>query len=131
MTNLTAALAEDVVEKPLVEFVSLVIQYDSGSFGEIPTPRDLEKLVNEDVNLQKKSNSKDHVRIISQKKTAALENYKFDPVLGRGQTIYLLNGGFNTQHEEFGGIRSVGHCWYPTSSRFRNSRISTSGHLKI
>ena len=53
------------------------------------------------MHLQERENSDDQLRIISQKQSAELANYLFDPLLGAGSTIYVLDSGFNLQHQEF------------------------------
>jgi hypothetical protein len=105
MTNLTAEEAKKVAEQPFVDFVNPVTLINSDSFGAIPPPHTLEKRINNGLDLQERKNSDDHLNVISQMKDAALDNYIFVPLLGRGQTIYVLDTGFNTQHEEFGPPR--------------------------
>lgn len=98
-TNLTAAQAEDVVKQTFVNYVGPVQGYDIGSYGAIPGVFRNEKRSNRD-NLQERANSAPQLRPISQRRNATLDNYLFDPLLGLGQTIYILDQGFNLNHED-------------------------------
>ena len=100
MTNLTLAQVKEVEKQNFIKFVYPVSSIDTASFGAIPPSHKIEKRINENLNLQKRLNSEDHLKIISQKKYAALDDYLFDPLLGRGQTIYIIDEGFNIHHEE-------------------------------
>ncbi|KAK4543623.1 hypothetical protein LTR36_005268 [Oleoguttula mirabilis] len=106
VTNLTFDQANEVASQTFVNFVTLITESDESEYGAIPLPESIQKRVAADEDLQERPNSYQHLRMISvanQQATVAgaeLPNYLFDPLLGRGQTIYILDAGFNTAHSE-------------------------------
>jgi subtilisin family serine protease len=115
MTNLTLAQVKEVEKRDFIKFVYPVSSIDTASFGAIPPPHIIEKRINKNLNLQKRLNSEDHLKVISQKKYAGLDDYLFDPLLGRGQTIYIIDEGFNINHQELARTndRDVQHYVVP------------------
>ena len=107
VTNLTSDQAKDVASQSFVRFVTLITENDVGTFGAIPPPEKLQKRVAPNLNLQQRPNSEEHLKVVSTANQqtlyppgAALPDYLFDPLLGQGQTIYVLDSGFNTAHSE-------------------------------
>jgi subtilisin family serine protease len=115
-TNLTAAQAKEVSKQPFVRDVDQVIPIETATYGTIPPRHALDKRINLNLHLQERENSDDHLRVISQKRDAALDNYLFDPSLGSGQTIYVLDAGFNIHQQDLAanGLR-VNTIYIPNS----------------
>lgn len=113
LTYLTLAEAKDVARQPFIYFVSLIQETgddeETGddAFTAIPSSQKIEKRVDGVQNLQTRLNSDQHLRVISVRNqqlvsaNAVLPPYLYDPLLGKGQTIYVLDAGFNTAHTEF------------------------------
>jgi subtilisin family serine protease len=113
VTTLTYAQAKDVQNQSFIAYVVLAGESKDREFvGDSNTSRSSSEQSSNGVqNLQARLTSDQHLRLISTKeqdmKDGRLPNYLFDPQLGNGQTIYILDSGFNVEHEEFGGDRSI------------------------
>ena len=113
-TTLTAIEAEQVRKQSFVETVYPVFVLETFDFGTIPPSYQLDKRINLNLHLKERLNSDDQLKVISQAPDAALSDYLFDPNLGEGQTIYILDGGFNINHQDLVPVgRTVRHAFAP------------------
>jgi subtilisin family serine protease len=113
VTTLTHDQAKDVANQSFIAYVVLAGETKDREFigDSNASGSSSEQSSNKVQDLQARLTSDQHLRLISTSeqdmKSGMLPNYLFDPHLGCGQTIYILDSGFNVNHEEFGGDRSV------------------------
>ncbi|KAF2721518.1 hypothetical protein K431DRAFT_346376 [Polychaeton citri CBS 116435] len=106
MTNFTETQAEEVRNNDFIHFVSLVTEYNSTEAAIIPSKREKQKRLFGRSDLTERKNSYQHLRLLSVADQISiigdsLPEYLADPKLGKGQTIYILDSGFNTAHRDF------------------------------
>lgn len=51
-----------------------------------------------DLTLERRGESADHLRLISQQEGQPLADYLYDPILGQGTFLYVIDTGFNEKH---------------------------------
>ena len=113
-TTLTAAEVEQVRKQSFVETVYPSHVVETFDYGTIPPIHRLDKRINSNLHLQERLNSDPQLKVISQAPGADLSNYIFDAKLGEGQTVCVLDSGFNINHQEFApGVRNVRHDFAP------------------
>lgn len=105
ITDLTAEQAKDAGKQSFMYFVKPVTTPPEDIDPNLeppPSSGSLERRLSK--NLESREDSDQHLRMISAKRRilhrGQLENYLYDPILGKGQTIYIIDDGFNTQHTE-------------------------------
>lgn len=107
ITNLTYAEATGVARQTFVEFVGVDSITDDDGFGAIPMSQKVNKRAQGNWLLDERGYSFKHLRTISTANQEArdvdedLPEYLFDPRLGEGQTIYIIDSGFRTTHSDF------------------------------
>lgn len=132
VVNLTAKQAQDAERQPFMDIVYLITEPeeepDSDSTLEHTTARVFPRASGDFV---RRENSDEHLKLISTGTQGVnshlfgdsvfapgdiLRDHLYDPILGKGQTIYIIDEGFNIQHTELAqGDRRV------TSKFFSNS----------
>jgi subtilisin family serine protease len=107
-TNLTTKEAQDVASQSFIYFVTAVVPTGNDHDQQVGVPREsgIRKRINENGNLDERLNSDQHLRVLSVANQESLDsnnlpNYLYDPLLGLGQTIYVLDGGFDKDHSDF------------------------------
>lgn len=130
ITNLTLEQAEQANKQPFMYFVKQVTEppVDPDDVSELPPSGNTieRRLFNK--NLRSRKNSEPHLKMISAKKSknlfrrGKLADYTFDPLLGKGQTIYIVDDGFNLDHDELKPTddRKVGKYFVPRSITLPN-----------
>ena len=117
LTNLTAQQALDVAKQSFVEYISTITEDNATDYGAVRNlGQNLQERVAPSLNLDERQDSDMHLRLISTKNQqdinnimgAALPNYLFDPSLGQGQTIYIIDTGCRLSHTV--GLSAQG--WY-------------------
>ena len=107
MTRLTLEQAQEVAGQSFVEYISTITEDGATEYRAIRDPGEkLQKRQAPPLNLDERQDSDIHLRLISTKNQqnsndvigAALPNYLFDPSLGQGQTIYIIDTGCRLSH---------------------------------
>lgn len=89
-----------------VDIITIITEDNADGFGANPPAQKFNKRVARNQNLQRRQDSQQHLRVISTANQqdingvlgAALPNYLFDPLLGTGQTIYVVDSGARPSH---------------------------------
>lgn len=104
-TNLTADQANAVAKQSFIDFVFQDTEDDNAEMRAVfPRHREFEKRLVPGLNLKEREPDSDvHLRLISAKNqqdnpNGPLANYLFDPTLGQGQTIYIIDTGCLLTH---------------------------------
>ena len=127
-TNLTAEQAQAVANQSFVSYVIPNLEGDDSEQGSvIPLEHFLSKRAPSDINLNERHLSDNHLRIISAQNqrngqpASTLPNYLFDPSLGQGSTIYIIDTGANPYHIELlsGPNRNVEQLVVPNEFTLR------------
>jgi hypothetical protein len=107
VTSLTPEQAQDVANQSFVEYISTITEDDAPEYRAVRDPGEkLKKRLTPSLNLDERQDSYMHLRLLSTKNQqdindvigAALPNYLFDPSLGQGQTIYIVDTGCRLSH---------------------------------
>lgn len=118
VTYLTYEQAKVVAKRPFVDRIILVDRKERMVLNMFPGTNTSQQS-NHDVpvgngQFWKRLTSDQHLRILSNPRAPVQSrtdgpwaDYTFDPVLGKGQTVYIVDNGFNMDHEEFGGEREA------------------------
>jgi subtilisin family serine protease len=115
VTKLTYERAMEVAKEPFVDYVILAgaVEKTDPMISGAPIPEQSTNSCNtSDQGFGRRLTAGQHLRILSHPRQSEEEKnqgpwaaYKYDPVLGKGQTIYIIDSGFNTGHEEMLGDR--------------------------
>lgn len=104
-TDLTADQADAVAKQSFIDFIFQDTEDDNAEMRAVfPRRRALEKRLVPGLNLKEREPDSDvHLRLISAQNQKAnpngpLANYLFDPTLGQGQTIYIIDTGCLLTH---------------------------------
>ena len=102
VTTLTYGEAMEIAKKPFIDYLVLAGAVEEADFmihGAVPGQPDL----------RRKLTSEQHLGILSSLAQRAggreWPEYVFDPVLGKDQTVYIIDGGFDLGHTDFQGNR--------------------------
>jgi hypothetical protein len=105
--NLTDADADEVRKNPIIAFAEPILE-DDGAARVIPAkdyyaPRLGKRALPQSLNQREESAY--HLGLIAARNQkndpTKLPNYVYEPSLGQGQTIYVLDGGYRKSHVEF------------------------------
>ena len=111
ITNLTEEQAEQAAKLPFMYFVSRVTAPEPDDEIDLPS---MSPAMNRRApeSFETRGNSDQHLRVISTGNQRSLEelrsdvfsselpDYLYDPLLGKGQTIYIIDAGFNVHHSD-------------------------------
>ncbi|KAI4626211.1 uncharacterized protein J4E87_004711 [Alternaria ethzedia] len=107
--NLTDAEAAIVRQDPIIRFIERITE-DDGELRVIPPQEDSSSLLPSSLHvkaqaLNQRDESAAHLKLLSARNQrndpTQLPNYVFEPSLGKGQTIYVLDSGYRKSHQEF------------------------------
>ncbi|KAI4943491.1 hypothetical protein J4E91_009401 [Alternaria rosae] len=105
--NLTDAEAAIVREDPIIAWANPITE-ESGELLVIPRHGDPSSLTTRaelPTFLNQRDDSAGHLRLLSARNQrndpTQLPNYVFEPSLGQGQTIYVLDSGYRKTHQDF------------------------------
>ncbi|KAI4656032.1 hypothetical protein J4E93_000748 [Alternaria ventricosa] len=107
--NLTDAEAAIVRQDPIIRFIEPITE-DDGELRVIPPQEDPSSLLPSSLHvkaqaLNQRDESAAHLKLLSARNQrndpTKLPNYVFEPSLGKGQTIYVLDSGYRKSHQEF------------------------------
>ena len=107
--NLTDAEAAIVRPDPIIRFIERITE-DDGELRVIPPQEDSSSLLPSSLHvkaqaLNQRDESAAHLKLLSARNQrndpTKLPNYVFEPSLGKGQTIYVLDSGYRKSHQEF------------------------------
>jgi hypothetical protein len=90
--KLTADEATQLLENPIV---LSVLRNDDITDAFTGTAH---KRSDPDLTLERRGESADHLRLISQQSGQPLADYLYDPILGQGTFLYIIDLGFNENH---------------------------------
>ncbi|KAI4711179.1 hypothetical protein J4E89_003744 [Alternaria sp. Ai002NY15] len=107
--NLTDAEAATIRQDPIIRFIEPNTE-DDGELRVIPPHADPSSLLPSSLHvkaqaLNQRDDSAAHLKLLSARNQrndpTKLPNYVFEPSLGKGQTIYVLDSGYRKTHQEF------------------------------
>lgn len=106
VTSLTEEKAKDVAKESFIQYIMPIVEDTMEGFGAVLPPRNMrQKRALGD--LDRRNPSADHLKLISafeafkNEDNSNLPVYLFDPILGAGQTIYVIDSGLRSTHSEF------------------------------
>ena len=100
--NLTSEQADEIKNNPIVDRIGLVTEED-GEAGVISAPRGHLAVSKRDTS--PRAGSDYHLGMLSAPRdlrdTQTWPDYEFDEVLGKGQTIYIIDTGYRKTHQVY------------------------------